>query len=136
MVSFSLRPTAMRLPKAGFLVRAAFAAAAVLAGSPLASPAKARVFFGVGVPFFYPGPVIVAPPVYYPPAYYPQPGYAPSSTFSYTPPAARPQSLAPAGGPQECVAGRYTCPLLEDVPPGADCSCPGHDGKQIRGVAN
>ena len=50
------------------------------------TPAQARVFVGVGVPFcgpgFYPPPYYYPPPVYYPP---PPPYYAPPPVF-YTPP--------------------------------------------------
>jgi hypothetical protein len=69
----------------------------------MAGEAHARIFVGVGFPFFFP-PVVVAPPVYYPPYYpsYPPPAaYAPpGNSFSYTPPGyvprnAQPQSLSP-----------------------------------------
>jgi hypothetical protein len=129
----------------------------------MAGDAQARIFVGIGFPFFFP-PVVVAPPVYYPPYYpsYPPPAaYAPSgNSFSYTPPGyvprnAQPQSLSPpsdyspsgyappgngytpSGGPMPaCHAGAYVCPLIEDTPPGGACACPGHGGQRIRGQAD
>jgi hypothetical protein len=108
----------------------------------MAEAADARVFIGLGVPLFVPGPVFVPPPAYYgpppgyygPPAYGP-PGYGPPAGFSYAPPQG-PQSLSAAGGAQVCVAGPYTCPLLAATPPGGGCHCPGHDGRRIPGQAN
>ena len=131
-----------------------FLAAAVLCGT-LGWPALARVYIGLGVPLFFPPPVVVAPPAYYPPPAYPAPG----STFSYTPPSAGPQSLAPPRGyapggyytpsmggdpgyadpgysAQSCHAGAYVCPLMEETPPGGSCACPGHGGRRIRGQAD
>ncbi len=132
----------------------------VLCGT-ISGPAQARIFFGFGIPLFWP-PVYAPPPVYYPPyygppAYYPPPG----NTFNYAPPSAQPQSLAPPPGyqprggysqsggytpsmggepsrddAQTCQAGAYVCPLVEDTPPGGACSCPGHNGQRIRGRAD
>jgi hypothetical protein len=130
----------------------------------MAGEAKARVFvgFGIGVPLFLP------PPVYYPPYYRPPMGYAPpeESEFSYVPPSAQPQNLAPPrgyyppsrdytpsqgygdqqyggyspsdgpGGAQSCQAGAYVCPLVAETPPGGACTCPGHGGQRIRGRAD
>ena len=123
-------------------------AALVLCGM-MGTAAQARVFigFGLGVPFYY--PYAYPPPAYYPPYYAPPPavyappgGYAPpDGQFSYTPPAGG-QSLAPPSGyapgayAQSCQAGSYVCPLVQDTPPGGQCSCPGNNGRRIRGQAN
>ncbi len=81
----------------------------------MAGHAQARIFVGIGVPFFFP-PVVVAPPVYYPPYYpsYPPPAaYAPPATgFSYTPPGfvprtTQPQSLSP---PRDDSSSGYATP--------------------------
>ncbi len=129
----------------------------------MAGAAQARVFIGFGGPVFFP-PFVVAPPYYaapsYPPYYAPPAVYAPpGDTFSYTPdgnyppggnytPGGQPRSLAAppggyissraydGGGARSCLAGAYVCPLVEDTPPGAACSCPGHDGQRIRGQAD
>jgi hypothetical protein len=111
--------------------------------------ARARIFVGFGFPLFFP-PVVVAPPAYYPP-YYPPPAYAPpGNEFSYSPPGSQPQTLAPPRGysqsgaypqysgddGQSCRAGAYVCPLVEDTPPGGACSCPGNNGRRVRGRAD
>jgi hypothetical protein len=130
-----------------------FALLGALLGS-MTTEAQARIFVGVGVgvPLFYP-PFVPPPPVYYPPYYGPPVVYAPpGNTFSYTPPGQYappgyappgPQSLAPPSGygpsnsyAQACQAGAYVCPLVQDTPPGGRCSCPGNDGRRIRGQAN
>jgi hypothetical protein len=158
--------------------RAAFVLLALCGIVALASPAQARIFIGVGVPFYAP-PVVIPGPYYYPPYYYGPPAvYAPQgNNFSYTPPQAQPQgqpqNLAPPQGyappppgypqqpsyspggytptggytpsmggggsdatAQSCRAGAYVCPLVEDTPLGGACTCPGHNGQQIRGQAN
>ena len=108
---------------------------ALLGGVVAAQPAQARVFIGVGVPLFVPG-IVYPPPIYYPPPMYYAPRYNPGATFSYVPPGAQRQSLAPFGGAEYCAAGAYTCPLTIDVAPGAPCACLGNDGRRIRGRAN
>jgi hypothetical protein len=120
----------------------------------MAGAAQARIFIGFGGPVFFP-PYVVAPPYYYAPYYAPPAVYAPpGNTFNYTPggnyspQGGQPQSLAApqggytpsrgydGGGGQSCQAGAYVCPLVEDTPPGAACSCPGHNGQRIRGQAD
>jgi hypothetical protein len=94
------------------------------------SPAHARVFVGIGLPFY--GPGFYPPPAYYPPppVYYAPPPvvYAPPQT--YTPP--------PVTGPsgQSCYAGPYVCPMDRPVATGGGCYCPGNDGQRIWGHAN
>jgi len=150
---------------------AAFVLLALCGALAAANPAQARIFIGLGVPFYGP-PVVIPGPYYYPPYYYGPPAvYGPQgNNFSYTPPQAQPQgqpqNLAPPqgyappppgygpggytpsggftpsmgggasdAGPQSCRAGAYVCPLVEDTPPGGACTCPGHNGQQIRGQA-
>jgi hypothetical protein len=146
------------------LARASVICGALAALCVTSSPARARVFIGVGVPLFFP-PVVVGPPAYYAPYYYGPPVvYAPpTNNFSYTPPSAGPQSLAPpatytpGGGytpsgaytpgdytpygasdvsAQACHAGAYVCPLVRDTPPGGVCACPVHGGQLMRGQAD
>lgn len=47
------------------------------------------------------------------------PGYAPPNTGTYTPPV---QNVAYG---VTCYAGVYTCQLQQQLPVGAQCSCPG-----------
>ncbi len=108
-----------------------------------ASPAAARVFVGIGIPFggFYPAPYYYPPPpVYYPP---PPVVYAPPQT--YAPP---PQSYAPPppqvagsdgggdGGGQACYAGPYVCPMDRPVATGGNCYCLGNGGQRVWGRTN
>jgi hypothetical protein len=72
-----------------------------------------------------------APPGYGPPGSSPSGGYTPSGGF--TPSMGAGSSDASA---QSCRAGAYVCPLVEDTPPGGACSCPGQDGRRVRGQAN
>lgn len=93
------------------------------------SPAQARVFVGIGIPFY--GPGFYPPPYYYPPpAYYPPPVYAPPQTYA---PA---QAAAPAGAGQSCYAGAYVCPMEHPVASGGGCYCSGNDGQRVWGRAN
>ena len=69
----------------------------------------------VGAPA--PGPVTYAPTN---PAYV-TPGY--SQGTGYAPPAAAPVQAAAYG--VTCYAGVYTCQLPQQLPVGAQCSCPG-----------
>ena len=119
-----------------------FLAVLVLCGAQ-AQQAQARIFVGVGMPLYFGPPLIVPPPAYYPP-YYAAPYGQSGNEFSYTPPQARPQNLAPPPGgyqngysnAQACHAGAYVCPLTQNTPPGGPCGCPGHDGQMIRGQAD
>lgn len=113
------------------LRRAAVAVALCVAMVGLAgsSPAQARVWIGIGVPFY--GPGWYPAPYYYPPppAYYPPPVYAPPpQTYSQAPP--------PAGGGQACYAGPYVCPMDRPVATGAGCYCLGNGGQKVWGRAN
>jgi len=95
------------------------------------SPAHARVFIGIGIPFY--GPAFYPPPVYYPPppAYYAPPTvYAPPQ--SYTPSAA----AEPSGAGQACYAGPYVCPMDRPVATGGSCYCQGNGGQRVWGRAN
>ena len=94
-------------------------------------PAQARVFVGIGVPFY--GPGYYAPRPYYPPPFYYPP---PPPVYYYPPPVvyAPPQSYVPppvAG--QSCHAGGYVCPMDHPVPAGAGCYCLGNGGQRIWG---
>ena len=95
------------------------------------SVAQARVFVGIGVPFYGPG-FYAPPPVYYPPppVYYPPPPpvmYTPPQV--YTPP-------PPSAGAQMCYAGAYSCPMDRPVAPGGGCYCLGNGGQRVWGRAN
>jgi hypothetical protein len=95
-----------------------------------ASPADARVFVGIGIPFpgFYPAPYYYPPP----PVYYPPPVvYAPPQVYAPPPPAA-----VATGSGQSCYAGPYVCPMDRPVATGAGCYCPGNDGQRVWGRAN
>jgi hypothetical protein len=130
-----------------------------------AAQARVFVGVGVGIPLFVPPLFVPPPPYYPPYYGAPWAYAPPDSKFSYTPPSAGPQgmpppqSLAPPrsygpppygsqggyppsmgdmgpdGGAQACHAGAYVCPLLEETPPGGDCTCPGHNGRRVRGQA-
>ena len=95
------------------------------------SPAQARVFIGLGVPFYGPG--------YYPPApyYYPPPPvyYAPPPTV-YAPPQPQYYSQTPSGAGQTCYAGPYVCPMDRPTVTGAGCYCIGSGGARVWGRAN
>ena len=99
--------------------------------------AQARVFVGIGVPFY--GPSFYPPPVYYPPppVYYPPPPvvYAPPPQV-YSPP---PQAYSPqarTGGGQSCYAESYVCPMDRPVAAGGSCYCLGNGGQRVWGRAN
>jgi hypothetical protein len=115
------------------------ALATVCAGmtGALMPAAQARVFVGIGVPWFGPPGFYYPPPVYYPPppVYYPPPPvvYTPPPVV-YTPP---PYQAAPAGiGRQTCYAPSYTCPMDNPVPVGATCYCLDNHGQRVYGRAN
>jgi hypothetical protein len=103
----------------GSVMRATFGILALCGVMAMANPAQARIFIGVGVPFYAPSVVIPGPYYYAPAPYYygPPAVYAPQgNSFSYTPPQAQPQgqpqNLAPPQGyappPQSYGPGGYT----------------------------
>jgi hypothetical protein len=100
-------------------------------------PAQARVFVGIGIPFY--GPGFYPPPVYYPPppVYYAPPPvvYAPPPV-SYAPPQNYSQAPGPAGDGQMCYAGPYVCPMDRPVASGGSCYCLGNGGQRVWGRAN
>ncbi|WP_428492628.1 hypothetical protein [Rhodopila sp.] len=99
-----------------------------------AAPAHARVFVGIGIPFYGPG-FVPAPYYYPPPAYYPPPTYyTPPPPVVYTPPQ-QTYNQPPPGG-QTCYAGPYVCPMERPVATGASCYCPGNNGQRVWGRAN
>ncbi len=91
-------------------------------------------------------PQSLAPPSGYapPPGYTPPPGYAirrkaqATRRRPYPPQGGYSPSMGggPVEGAQSCQAGAYVCPLVQDTPPGGECSCPGHGGKPVRGQAD
>ena len=113
------------------------AAAAVFVGAAIVglacSPAHARVWVGIGVPFYGPG-YYPPPPVYYPPppVYYAPPPvvYAPPQTYTPAP------AAAPSSGAQSCYAGPYVCPMDRPVATGGGCYCLGNGGQKVWGRAN
>ncbi len=112
------------------------AVAVILCGAlvGLSGPsAEARVFVGIGIPFY--GPGFYPPPVYYPPP----PVYYPPPPVVYAPPPPVYNSYrgsAPAGAGQTCDAGPYVCPMERPVASGASCYCPGNGGQRVWGRAN
>jgi hypothetical protein len=121
-----------------FLRRATVAVALCAAMVGLAAgPAHARIWVGIGIPFYgygpgyYPGPYYYYPP---PPVYYTPPPpvvYAPPQAYSPAP-AAAPRD----GAGQACYAGPYVCPMDRPVATGAGCYCPGNGGQKVWGRAN
>ena len=115
-----------------FAVLRRSAAVLVVSGAVAAAfahPAEARVFVGIGFPFF--APYYAPPPVYYPPPVV----YAPPPPVVYAPPPA--YSAAPSAYPgQSCYAGQYTCPMERPVAPGAGCYCLGNGGQRVAGRAS
>jgi hypothetical protein len=104
--------------------------------------AQARVWVGIGVPFwgpgYYPAPYYYPPPAYYPPppaVYAPPPPvvYSPPQTYSQAP---QTYSQAPGSGGQACYAGSYVCPMDHPVASGASCYCAGNGGQRVWGRAN
>ena len=97
--------------------------------------AQARVFVGIGIPFY--GPGFYPPPVYYPPP----PVYYTPPPVVYTPPPqnySSPQPYERSGEPggQSCYAGPYVCPMDRPVATGGGCYCPGNGGQSVWGRAN
>ena len=114
------------------LRRAAFAFAMCTAILGLASvPAQARVFIGVGIPFFGPG-------YYPPPYYYPPPVYYPPPPVVYAPPQPQIYSQAPGASAdgQMCYAGSYSCPMDHPSASGGSCYCLGNGGQRVWGRTN
>jgi hypothetical protein len=83
----------------------------------------------------------------YPQQGYPPQGYQPPRSYAAPPAYAPPRGNAPQGytpsmgnGPTNlnlsCHAGIYTCPLVEDTPPGGQCACPNEQGGTIAGRAS
>jgi hypothetical protein len=95
-------------------------------------PAQARVFVGIGIPFY--GPGFYPPPVYYPPppVYYAPPPvvYAPPQNYSQAP------GPAQSGEGQACYAGPYVCPMDHPVASGSSCYCLGNGSQRVWGRAN
>jgi len=93
--------------------------------------AEARVFVGIGIPFYGPG-YYAPPPVYYPPPpiYYAPPPvvYAPARPYTSAPPG--------VGAGQVCYAGPYSCPMDNPVATGGSCYCLGNGGQRVWGRAN
>lgn len=118
-----------------------------------AGPAEARIFVGIGVPFYgpgyYPPPYYYPPPVYYPPppiyyapplpAYYPPQTYAPPPTYAPPQTYAPSQTYAPPASPsvgQSCHAASYVCPMDRPVAAGSACYCLDNRGQRVTGRAN
>lgn len=127
----SLFPVSFRR---ALLLGAVTAAVAGLA----ANPAQARIFVGVGVPFYGFGPTFVTPPYYYPPpVYYAPPPvyYTPQPAYSPPAPAYGPTPLNRADRGQSCHASAYVCPMERPVANGESCYCIGNSGQKVWGRA-
>jgi hypothetical protein len=129
-------------------VTVAFALCAAFTGLAVA-PAYARVFVGIGIPFY--GPGFYPPPLYYPPPpiYYAPPPppayYIPPQAYSPAPGVAQSgmaqsgmaqSGMAQSGAGQACYAGSYVCPMDRPVATGGSCYCPGNGGQRVWGRAN
>jgi hypothetical protein len=107
-----------------------------------ASPAHARVFIGVGIPFygpgFYPAPYYYPPPAYYPPpvVYAPPQNFAPPQSYVPPPGYSPGPAMAQNGGGQACYAGPYVCPMDRPVATGGSCYCLGNGSQRVWGRAN
>jgi hypothetical protein len=116
--------------RSGF-IRLSSAAALGIAALTLASAADARGFvgIGIGIPLYYPPPVIYAPP----PAYYAPPPpvvYAPPAPAYYAPPAPAyysPPAAAPASG-QQCREYQSTAVIDGQPQPTVGTACLQPDG--------
>ena len=94
-----------------------------------ATPANARVWVGIGVPFgfgYYGPPAYYPPPAYYyppPPAYYPPPpAYYPPPQASYAP--------VPRPTGQSCmINGSALCPMERPTAAGSTCWCSTSNGR-------
>jgi hypothetical protein len=98
------------------------------------NPAQARVFIGIGVPFF--GPGYYPAPYYYPPPpvyYAPPPAEYPPQAQNYS---QMPSGAPAGGGGQACYAGSYVCPMDRPVASGASCYCLGNGAQKVWGKAN
>jgi hypothetical protein len=96
------------------------------------SPAQARVFVGIGIPFY--GPGFYPPPYYYPPP--PPVYYAPPPPTVYAPPQAYSPPPQAAGSGQSCYAGPYVCPMDRPIATGGNCYCLGNGGERVWGRSN
>jgi hypothetical protein len=130
--------------KSLLILRRASVAVACAAVVGLASaPAQARIFVGIGIPFYgpgyYPAPYYYPPP---PPVYYAPPPpvyYAPPPPEIYTPPQRNYSQIpaaASANGGQACYAGSYVCPMDRPVVAGGNCYCLGNGGQKVWGKTN
>ncbi len=63
------------------------------------------------------------------PAYYPPPVYYAPPPVVYAAPPVYLQAPATVATPGSCYAGAYVCPLTVAIPAGAQCYCPGHEGR-------
>ena len=121
--------------KSLLILRRASIATACAAVLGLASaPAQARIFVGVGIPFY--GPGYYPAPYYYPPPVY----YAPPPPVVYAPPQQQNYTQIPAAtsahGEQSCYAGPYVCPMDRPVMTGGSCYCLGNGGQRVWGKPN
>ena len=103
----------------------------------LSSPANARVWVGVGFPFYVGPPAYYPPPAYYyppPPVYYPPPAYyggppaPPYSSYPAPPGYSRPGAQYTPSG-QSCVTGGSACPMEHPTPSGSSCYCTTAQGR-------
>jgi hypothetical protein len=118
-------------PLARFTGRTAVAMALCAAFVGLiGSQAQARVFVGIGIPFY--GPAFYPPPVYYPPP----PIYYPPPPVVYAPPQSYIPQPSSGGSGQVCYAESYSCPMDRPVAPGNSCYCVGNGGQRVWGRAN
>jgi hypothetical protein len=136
---YPVRVSEMMLKSIAIMSRAVIALGVGTAVSLTGTPAQARVFIGIGIPFY--GPAFYPPPVYYPPppVYYAPPVvYAPPPAQTYTPGPAYGASTpgGASGGGQLCYAGPYVCPMERPVATGGSCYCLGNGGERVTGRAN
>jgi hypothetical protein len=114
-----------------FVRRAAVAMTLCAAMVGLAgSPAHARVFIGIGFPFYG--------PYYYPPVpyYYPPPVYYTPPPVQYARPPQYSQAPAQGGAGQTCNAAPYVCPMDHPTAAGSNCYCLGSGGAHVWGRAS
>jgi hypothetical protein len=146
----NIMSTSMNFLRLGFLrswflrrVTVAMALCAAFVGL-VGTPAQARVFVGIGIPFY--GPGFYPPPIYYPPPpiYYAPPPpptyYVPPQAYSAAPGVAQSgmaqSGMTPSGAGQACYAGSYVCPMDRPVATGGSCYCLGNGGQRVWGRAN
>lgn len=122
-VSFMMSESRFGLRRVVFSVAICAAMVGLVSG-----PAQARVFIGLGIPFYGPG-------FYPPPYYYPPPAYYPPPPVVYAPPPPQSYSEAPSAG-QMCYAGSYSCPMDRPSAVGGSCYCLGNGGQKVWGRTN